>query len=220
MQENKHIEKELLFNTNIKEITSISLDSEFKVNNNDVVGNFIVSGEYKIHELSINKEEFNYKIPFTDNIDDDVDIDTIKLEIMDFSYDYKDDHLSVKIDYELSGDKKDILEFKDDESLDDFLINRELEIVDTRNDDLEDIIEETEENEVNDIDNKNYEDDILKNYSNKDDNFVTYKVYKIDENDTIESIVIKYHTTIDDLKEYNDIKNLNSIDKIIVPYYE
>ncbi len=31
MKENKHIEKELLFKNNVKDITSISLDSNYKV---------------------------------------------------------------------------------------------------------------------------------------------------------------------------------------------
>ena len=42
----------------------------------------------------------------------------------------------------------------------------------------------------------------------------------IHRNETLESIVIKYHTTIDDLKEYNDLNNLNIGDKIIIPNYE
>ena len=37
------------------------------------------------------------------------------------------------------------------------------------------------------------------------------------ENDTLENLVIKYKTTIDDLKEYNDINNLNINDKLIIP---
>ena len=64
MKENKHIEKELLFKNNIKDITSISLDRNYKVEGNKIVGNFIIDGEYKIHEVSINKEKFNFKIPF------------------------------------------------------------------------------------------------------------------------------------------------------------
>ena len=54
----------------------------------------------------------------------------------------------------------------------------------------------------------------------KEDNFVTYKVYTIEENETIESIVIKNKTTIDELKEYNDLSNLSINDKIIIPMYE
>ena len=55
MKENMHIEKELLFKNNIKDITSISLDSDYKIEGKKIIGNFIIDGEYKIHEVSINK---------------------------------------------------------------------------------------------------------------------------------------------------------------------
>jgi len=62
MRETKNIEKELLFKNNIKDITSISIDCDYKKNNQKIEGNFIISGEYKIHEISLNKEKFNFKI--------------------------------------------------------------------------------------------------------------------------------------------------------------
>ena len=60
----------------------------------------------------------------------------------------------------------------------------------------------------------------MNNVSIKDNNFITYKVYKLNEMDTIESIVMKYHTSIDELKEYNDLTNLSNNSKIIIPIYE
>ena len=42
-------EKEIVFNTKIAEITSISLEYEANVLDDDIEGEFIVSGDYKIH---------------------------------------------------------------------------------------------------------------------------------------------------------------------------
>lgn len=258
MKDNKHIEKELLFKNNIKDITSISLDSNYKIEGNKIVGNFIIDGEYKIHEVSINKEKFDFKIPFSYEISDDIDTNTIKVDITNFIYDYKKDELIVNIDYEITGDKKSILLFDDEESLDEFLSKREVEVVDTRINDIKDSIDKKEE--INSIDKEDrksidkiedkelidkkqelslddtredksikidtikeinkVETDNIINSINNSDNFITYKIYKIHENETLESIVIKYHTTIDDLKEYNDLNNLNIGDKIIIPNYE
>lgn len=263
MRENKHIEKELLFKNNIKDITSISLDSDYKIENSSLVGNFIISGEYKIHEVSINREKFNFKIPFNIEIDKDIDKKTIKLEITNFVYDYKQDELIVNIDYEILGDRESVLLFDDEESLDEFLNKREVEVIDTRLDEIKntterksiDKIEEKEldtdnknkielndsqnntrlvnndnlddlENKINIIEPKEEEreqintNEIINSIDTNNDKFITYKVYKIHENETLESIVIKYHTTIDDLKEYNDLSNLNIGDKIIIPSYE
>ena len=62
--------------------------------------------------------------------------------------------------------------------------------------------------------------EIINNVGTIEDSYVTYKVYTINANETLESLVIKHKTTIDELKEYNDLSNLNINDKIIIPYYE
>ena len=258
MKESFKIEKELLFKHNIKDITSISLDRDYKIDNNVVNGNFLINGEYKVHELSLNKEKFNFKVPFKYELNNDIDSNSINVEIINFVYDYSKDELIVNIEYEISGDRKDVLEFDSEESLDDFLKNREVEIIDTRNEDITEIIEEPEEvKEVEIISNEKVEDrnieeifdniisntkennivedktinietkeesikseDIVNSFSNYDNNYITYKVYKLSEIDTIESIVMKFHTSIDELKEYNDLTNLSTNSKIIIPIYE
>ena len=154
MKENKHIEKELLFKNNIKDITSISLDSNYKVEKNKIIGNFIIDGEYKIHEVSINKEKFNFKIPFDYEIDNDIDTESIKVDITNFIYDYKKDELIVNIDYEITGDKKSILLFDNEESLDEFLSKREIEVVDTRNSEIEDKKDKEERKSIDKIEDK------------------------------------------------------------------
>ena len=101
MKENKCIEKELLFKNNIKEITSISLDSEYKIDKKNIIGNFLISGDYKIHEVSINREKFNYKIPFKHELENDIEDESVKLEITNFEYDYKRDRLDEQLEAEV-----------------------------------------------------------------------------------------------------------------------
>ena len=253
MKENLKIEKELLFKNNIKDITSISLDNDYKINKQQITGNFIINGEYKIHEISINKEKFNFKIPYSYDINNDIDISTVKVDITNFTYDYKKDELLVNIEYKITGDRKDVLLFDDEESLDDFLKRNEVEVISDRIDNIKKEIDEKNNNEptkdneekkvlettkdneekkvletkkdeirVNtDTENEKVtEKDIINNINNVQDKFITYKVYKLKETDTLESIVMKYHTTIDELKEYNDLSNIKINDKIIIPKYE
>ena len=241
MKENLKIEKELLFKNNIKDITSISLDNDYKINKQQITGNFIINGEYKIHEISINKEKFNFKIPYSYDINNDIDTSTVKVDITNFTYDYKKDELLVNIEYKITGDRKDVLLFDDEESLDDFLKRNEVEVISDRIDNIKKEIDEENNNEptkdneekkvlettkdeirVNtDTENEKVtEKDIINNINNVQDKFITYKVYKLKETDTLESIVMKYHTTIDELKEYNDLSNIKINDKIIIPKYE
>ena len=48
-------ESEIEFKTNISEITKMSLEHEFNVNDGVVLGNFYISGEYRVHEVSIKR---------------------------------------------------------------------------------------------------------------------------------------------------------------------
>lgn len=56
--------------------------------------------------------------------------------------------------------------------------------------------------------------------SNAEESFYKYKIYIMREEDTIESIAIKYNVTLDDLKEYNDLSSINIGDKIIIPFIQ
>lgn len=128
MRESIPYEKEIVFNTKIAEITSISLEYEANVLDEDIEGDFIVSGDYKIHELSVNKEPFKYRIPFSVSLTDDIIRDSIKYDINNFTYEIVDDdtlrvNISFGIDYELVKEKV----LKEEESIEkeDNLIDRE-----------------------------------------------------------------------------------------------
>lgn len=52
----------------------------------------------------------------------------------------------------------------------------------------------------------------------KEDKYTTYKVYIVEENDTIESICNKYNILKEELEKYNDLNDFKTKDKIIIPY--
>lgn len=248
MKENYLIEKEIKFSNNIAEIISISLEEKHEFKDNKVEGNFIVSGEYKIHEISLNKEKFSYKIPFSQEIKNDIDPETLELEITNFVYDSDNDNLYVTINYLITGDRKDILLFDDEEDLDEFLKSREVDLViDDINNDIDNCLEKqeervviedsekkseenleekrevkevepiVEEDKINDRDMEQSKEELLKNVNVDDDNYITYKVHIVKQEDTEETIMLKYNITMDDLKEYNNYTNLSLGDKLIIP---
>ena len=245
MKENYLIEKEIKFSNNIAEIISISLEEKHEFKDNKVEGNFIVSGEYKIHEISLNKEKFSYKIPFIQEIKNDIDPETLELEITNFGYDSDNDNLYVTINYLITGDRKDILLFDDEEDLDEFLKSREVDfVIDDINNDIDNCLEQQEErvviedseenleekrevkeieptveevNAINDRDIDQSKEELLKNVNVDDDNYITYKVHIVKQEDTEEAIMLKYNITMDDLKEYNNYTNLSLGDKLIIP---
>lgn len=243
MKENYEIEKELKFNSNLAEILSISLEEKHDVVDGKLVGNFIVSGEYKIHEISLNKEKFSFKIPFEHGIKSDVEESSINVDITNFIYDVDSENLYVTIHYDLIGDRKDILLFDDEEDLDEFLKSREVEVIlDDVCDEIDDVLDDKEENsvikELDEIieENKDIEEEIeekkvdefdrnmdiakenlLNSVKVEDDSYITYQIHIVKESDSLESILTKYKMSLDELKEYNEFNNLSLGMKLIIP---
>ena len=207
MQEIIPYEKDIKFDTKISEITSISLEHEEDLKSDDIEGLFIVSGDYKVHPISVNKEEFKYKIPFNIELSDSINRESIKLDINDFTYDIKDDDtLSIKVElifnYEL---KEEQLEEELDREIEE-LISKPEEVQEAKVEELE----PTEEKREVETIEENKE-------AIQENTYVTYHVYMVTQEDNIESICLKYNIDINTLKEYNDFKELNVGDKLLIP---
>lgn len=240
MKENFEIEKELKFTSNVAEVTSISLEENRKVEDRKIKGNFIISGDYRIHEISINKEKFNFKVPFEHKINDDIDLNTVDLEITNFIYDTDNDSLFITINYCLTGERKDILLFDDEENLEEFLKSREVEIImdeaigkideaiinheeleekdvpeDIQDESKVEIIDIAKENDIRNMDTSKQQ--LLNSVNVNDDTYITYQIHIVKSEDTTESILMKYNITLDELKEYNDFTVLQLGDKLIIP---
>ena len=92
--------KDLPFKTKVSEITSISLERDINVEEEGIVsGIFHITGDYKMNEGSINRENFSFDLPFDITLDPRYDVDTVTSDIEDFYYDVEnEDTLKVNID--------------------------------------------------------------------------------------------------------------------------
>lgn len=236
--------KDIKFNTNIAKILSISLEHEYTANTKEILGNFIVSGDYKTHEVSINKEHFEHVLPFSVNTTAKIDTDSVDFAIENFTYEVVDKNiLRVNIEYSINALevplKEEILETVEPPSLDSLLdeIDRinEIDNVETL-EESENLKEEPKEekevkeenvpdkNDSNKEDNKeerniDSEKEILNNVTDED-TYVTYNIHIVKEVDTIESICIKYNINQSMLEEYNDLSNLVLGQKLIIPEFD
>lgn len=236
--------KEVIFKTNINEITSISLEHHLTIENLNLNGEFIVSGEYKISDNSKTLENFNLQLPFEMILDEIYDTSKAIVDIDDFYYEIIDEKiLSISIDVLV-------------DKLSEILIKEELPVQDKQIDIIEELFEEQNNEtkeaiiEENKIDRCIEEDDILpgekeiikmeennihekidkKDLNNKinslfsnigeENMYVSYNVYIIREGDTIEEIISKYNVSEEELKKYNDLSDLKLGDKIIIPNNE
>ena len=199
--------KEITFDNKISEITSISLEENYNCTEDTIDGEFIVSGDYKTHELSVNKESFSYKLPFSVDLTEKIIPDTLNFEITDFSYDILNDNI-LKVNIEFSFDAKR------DESTRDYASEVE-ELL--NNDSLEEPkIEEKIEVENEDRLDKEDENTIIDSIKEDDNEYITYHIHVVKESETVESICAMYKTNANLIAEYNDLNDFKVGEKLII----
>lgn len=130
--------KDIVFKTNIASITSISLEHEEKISDGEISGDFVIFGDYKIHNDTTEKELFKFKLPFTALIPDNVIPNTISIDVENFTYEtIEDDVLKVNINFSVEGEEQEVEKRTEDNK-----VSEEQEALET--------INETEiENELN-----------------------------------------------------------------------
>lgn len=235
-------EKDILFKTKIGELTSISLDNDLILKGEDlIIGNFYIKGTYKMLSSSTSEEEYSYKIPCEIQISDEYDTYDCNIDIDDFTYEIKnDDTLYVKISVSIDNlvkkeTLKDIteqLEIREELPTENStpLVERivpetpkeiktteepkeEINEQQEQQRDIPEVVDERENispiNVINDI-----KSDIIKE---TEERYLTYKVYIVTEEDTIETITEKYSVTKEQIKDYNEFDNLQAGMKLVIP---
>lgn len=234
--------KDIPFEKKVCEITSISLEHEIKVEDSVLKGNFIVSGDYKSHEVSVNKEPFSYMLPFEIELASDIDTDTVEFMIDDFTYEIIDNSdLRVNIDFNILANKKEVEEepetiFEDASNLFNEENSEREEIIEEEVKDIEEIIEEDKEEEKPEVietedrvplavestikeetSEKISEDTIINSIKNTGDEYTTYHIHMVSDGETVETICTMYNSNLNILGEYNELGEVNAGDKIIIP---
>lgn len=225
-------EKEIDFKTNIAEITKISLEEDYSISNMEVLGNFYISGEYKVNDISVNTNEFSYTLPFSVELTNNIKEDTLEFNIEDFNYEIDGTKLKVNIEYSVKGEKEEKeIEFEqiDEDELDEELAfitrsdTEERNDLEVSNEEVESIIENNDievSNDKNEVIERNEEiiktNEVISNI-NKEDTYVTYHVHIVKEEENEETICKLYNISNSTLKEYNNYEILNIGDKLIIP---
>ena len=226
MNQKIEFKKDCMLKTYVSSITDISLTHDYKILDDTIEGYFDVTGSYKVTMSSVETEDFMFTIPFTIALSSLIDKDTIDLKLSDFNYSVEKDVLHLKMFLDMDYQEIEIKEDTEDNEEIDNMINDLMDKESTTN-----IKSQSEfHNEVmldNVIDSKEEvstkEKVSEKNFNTifnevKESNFSKYKVYIMRNEDTLESILVKYNVTMDEIKEYNDIDNINIGSKIVIPY--
>ena len=243
--------KDLLFKTKVSEITSISLEHQIMMKQDDAIhGYFFIKGDYKMTASSINRESFEFKIPFDIELDGKYVLDTLVVDIDNFYYEVmNNESLQVNIDLYISGEKKEeevIVkdEDKDKTELEDrlnlslpFLENPLIEKQDEEvtssgvegDQSSEEVVKKEElfhekreekEEEIDSAFSPSVEvgrDFQIFDQNDSADTYVTYHVYIVKEQDTLEMVMKKYGVDKEMIEMYNAIDEFKPGMKLIIP---
>ena len=205
MKKTVPLKKELKLKNNIAEIVSIALDHELSLDDRVIKGNITISGSYKINDTSVNTEDFKFDIPVNIEMSDRYNLDNLIIDIDDFYYEIVNNNLlSISVEIGLDKIEEVLPPFKYEEEK------------------LEAVAKEEKKEELKKLDDMSRIDteDVKNLFDNFDDSSETYATYRIcivKENDTIESILLKYNITKEVLEQYNDISDIKIGDKLIIP---
>lgn len=205
-------EKKVKFDTPISEICSISLEHEITKNDGEILGNFLITGTYKEHELSINKTDFNFTLPFSVELTTRVDLSSLDMSIDNFTYDLNGSDLDIKIDYVIEAqDLKEEPVFE--------RVEQDIEPITLIEEEKEKIIDE--ENEIKEEINTNEEREIksetIINSVKAEDDYISYHIHIVSSGESLESIALKYHITIEEIETINNITTIEENDKLLIP---
>ena len=229
MKESINITYDKKMSKNISEVTSISLETEYDIHKDKIIGNFIIEGTYKTHGLSLNQEKISFNVPFEYTIKEETNKDTLKVEVNDFVYNIDADTLTVDITADVMYELVQEQEFDDIEEFDRFIKEHEVDLINIGDkefikESIPEVNEIEEEIEIISEDTKEIIDDtinnntILESVSNKEETYITYHVYICNENDTLDTIAQQYNIDINLIKEYNTNIEITSGTKIIIPF--
>ena len=212
--------KDINFNDVIGEVTSILLDDDLSFTDKYTIsGRLTVRGSHKYGDI---EEDFSFDIPVLISVDDKYDTEKTTISVDDFYYEIINEKiLKVKIDLILDDlyykDDRDISLEMNDKNNDNLQFNLETEKIN-----LDFDKENINESNINlDItndksDNTANVDDLFKS-DNLDKNYSVYRVYTVNDGDTLDSILDKYKVSKDELELYNDLTKLEIGTKLIIP---
>lgn len=205
-------EKKVKFDTPISEICSISLEHEITKNDGEILGNFLITGTYKEHELSINKTDFSFTLPFSVELTTRVDLSSLDMSIDNFTYDLNGSDLDIKIDYVIEAqDLKEEPVFE--------RVEQDIEPITLIEEEKGKIIDEENEikEEINTNEKREIKSETIINSVKAEDDYISYHIHIVSSGESLESIALKYHITIEEIETINNITTIEENDKLLIP---
>ena len=183
----------------------------------------VLTEKLDLNTTKIEISDFYYEIENDDIMICYIELDIEGVEIVDFCEDLFEER---ECDGDINKEKEIPIKEKDipiKEILDE---KEDLE----KKDNLEDIVEDErvfvkeEETKLYELKNdeelektKEEKEIDFMNFDEENETYGTFVVYIVRQNETVNSILEKYNTTLEEIEKYNDLKNIEIGTKLIIP---
>ena len=168
-----------------------------------------------VSEVTAISLEHDLKFLDSENIKGNLIVSGKYKTTLDFVYDVIDDKsLLCKIELVVEGTIIDNDRDCDGDPVD----KKEIEIpkIDDKKEEMELLDADIVEEEVNEEDRDDSEVKLF-NIDDNSETFGTFIVYMVRQNETINTIISKYNTSLEEIEKYNDLKELSVGSKLIIP---
>ena len=189
-----------------------------------IEGNFLIKGTYKLTEASCIEENFEFNLPVEILLNEKLDINTSKIEIEDFYYEIEnEENLICYIDVLVEG-VEEIIEEQQvivEPPIKELIRECDGDVYNEKVNETTEIetLEQIEEKEIMKQEKEEVQS-LFSSLKDDEDTFATYSVYILRQEETIQTILEKYKITKEELEDYNDLSNITTGSKIIVPIHE
>ena len=218
MRQTIPFKKDITFKTKIGELTAISLDNDLTLKGEDlIVGNFYISGTYKMIETSELEEEYSYKIPCEIAINEEYDTYNATIDIDDFYYEIiNDEILRINIVVVINNLERKEVEPKQEEEV----------LEDDIDEILDEPLERIDEEKVNILEeipeipreSKSFLE-VKEEIKSQKDTYLTYRVYMVKDDDSLDGILEKYNISKEQLSDYNNLEDFAPGVKLVIPSF-
>ena len=85
----------------------------------------------------------------------------------------------------------------------------------------EEAIDERKEEDISETEKveeeRESEDTIISNIKGEDNEYATYHIHMVSDGESVETICTMYNSNLNILQDYNDLSNISTGDKLIIP---
>ena len=202
MKQTIPFKKDITFKTKIGELTAIALDNDLTLKGEDlIVGNFYISGTYKMLETSAIEEEYSYKIPCEIAIASEYDTYNATIDIDDFYYEIiNDEILRINIVVVINNlERKEIVE----EELEDEENNRQNEYITQQDNNYYTQPDIYENMEYNNVETNDWQENFQK--LNKREQELTRLIRSTIDKSKKDNLLAEYKSLLNELENLSNI---------------